>query len=399
MSSKLLRFFIILSVTTLVGCKAELNPEWSLFYTQAQSNENRVEWLSNVAVDTFGDVLTAGQTITTGANREANVLLVKHDDNGDLIWASEYNFADETYRSDDKTTDMVLDDDGNTYLVGVQYIVENDQGRSGSFLMKFDRFGDVAWAQQLSNEEDARDIEISDNKLYVTGYATQVFDLSGQRLLNITHPDAKAWDIEIDDAGSMYVVGYAAASKFNENGVQLWTVSLPEELSHQASIAINADGSVVIAHNQTDRSTRIAAISDIGTPQWSKTYSPSQQSYGIPGPALVNTDWHGDIILALSNDKSRRIIKLNENGKVLWKVASSGILQEFIVDNDGAVYAVGGGTNEKYDANGNFIIQTTKAPGTQVTTGSIAMNGEDLYVGYSAVNNGEINFLLEKYID
>ncbi|MFT5718590.1 MAG: redox-regulated HSP33 family molecular chaperone, partial [Oleiphilaceae bacterium] len=94
-----------------------------------------------------------------------------------------------------------------------------------------------------------------------------------------------------------------------------------------------------------------------------------------------------------------RIIKLNENGKVLWKVASSGILQEFIVDNDGAVYAVGGGVNEKYDANGDFIIQTSKATGTQVTTGSIAMNGEDLYVGYSAVNNGEINFLLEKYID
>ncbi|MFT7184772.1 MAG: hypothetical protein ACI84K_000138 [Pseudohongiellaceae bacterium] len=400
MSSKLFRFFIIfLSATLIIGCKAEFPPEWRLFYTQAEGDETRVEWLSTIAVDVYGDVLSAGHTVKTGSNRQVNILLVKHDENGDFIWSTEYDIAQGAFRSDDKTTDMVLDDSGNAYLVGVQNIVENNQGRSGSFLTKIDQFGDVLWTQHLSDEKDAQDIEISDGKLYVTGHATQVFDLDGLRLLNIAHPNTRAWDIEVDDAGNMYVAGHAATTKYDEEGAQQWSVTLPEQVSQQASIAINSDGSVVIAHNQSDRSTRIAAISYDGTSLWNKTYSPAKQSYGVPGPALVKTDWRGDIILARSNDKSRRIIKLNANGRELWKISSTGIIQAFIVDNDRAIFAVGGGINEKYKANGDFSVETTQVLSVQTSTGSIVKSGEDIYIGYSAANNGKSNFYLEKHIN
>jgi hypothetical protein len=63
------------------------------------------------------------------------------------------------------------------------------------------------------------------------------------------------------------------------------------------------------------------------------------------------------------------------------------------------VYAVGGGTNEKYDSSGKFIAATAQTSATQITTGSIALDGDDMFVGYSAVKDGEINLYLAKFID
>lgn len=399
MTSKLFRFFALFSVVSLVACKAALSPEWTLFYSHTQNDETRLEWLSNVAVDSYGDVLAAGDTIQTGVNRQQNVLLTKHDSNGAFIWATEYDFAQGAYRSDDNTTDLALDNDGNAYLVGVQYIVENDLQRYGSFLMKIDRFGEVVWTQLLSDKEDARDVEVVDGKVYVTGHATQVFDLNGTRLLNIEHPEEKAWDIAVDNIGNIYVVGYASAAKYNQYGELEWRVVQPEGLSHQASIAVNSDESVVIAHTQSDDSVRVVGISNTGFVEWSNVYSPPQQSYGLPGHALVKTDRRGDIVLAVSNDKGRRIVKLNDSGQQQWQVASSGIVRDFVIGDDSAVYVVGGGINEKYSASGSFIAEATMTPAAQITTGSIALDGSNIYVGYSANSSNGFNFFLSKYID
>lgn len=398
MMSKLSRFSVILSLTVLVACKAALSPDWVVFYTQAVDGEERIEWLSNVAVDSYGDVITAGETIVLGADRQENVLVAKHDTGGNLIWATEYDFAQGAYRSDDNVTDMALDNDGNAYLVGVQYIVENDVQRYGSFMMKVDSLGAVVWTLALSDKEDARDVEVSDNKVYVTGHSTQVFDMDGLRLLNIEHPDAKAWDVEVDDLGNIYVVGYAAATKFNAEGAQVWSVVQPEGLTHQASIAVNIDGSVVIAHLESNN-IRVVGISSEGLPQWNKSYTPSQQSYGLPGHALVKTDWRGDIVVAVSNDKSRRIVKLNDAGQEVWQVTGSGIVREFMIDDTGAVYVVGSGTNEKYDANGQFVAEATMDYAVGVTSGSIALDGQDIYIAYSAKSDSTYKFFLAKYVD
>ena len=398
MTSTLFRFSVVLSLAVLVACKASLSPDWTVFHTQAVEGEERIEWLSNVAVDPYGDVITAGETIRIGADRQVNTLLVKHDDRGNMLWATEYDLAQGAYRSDDNVTDMALDSDGNAYLVGVQYIVENDVQRYGSFMLKIDRWGEVVWAQTLSNKDDARDVEISGNKVYVTGHATQVFNLDGQRLLNIEHPDSKAWDIEVDNTGSIYVVGYAAAQKYSPTGVLLWSVAQPEGLTHQASIALNIDNSVVIAHLES-RNIRVAAISSDGQVQWNKTYTPTQQSNGLPGHALVKTDWRGDIVLAVSNDKSRRIVKLNDAGQEAWQVSSSGIVRDFVIDDAGSVYIVGSGTNEKYDADGQFIAEATMDYRVEVTSGSIALDGQNIYVAYSANSGSTFNFFIAKYVD
>ena len=398
MKSTLFRFSVIFSLTVLVACKAALSPDWTVFHTQAVDDEERIEWLSNVAVDSYGDIITAGETIRMGADRQVNALLVKHDDRGNLVWATEYDFAQGAYRSDDNVTGMALDNDGNAYLVGVQYIVENNVQRYGSFMMKVDRWGDVIWVKTLSDQEDARDVEVSNNKVYVTGHSTQVFNLDGQRLLNIEHPGAKAWDIEVDDSGSIYVVGYAAATKYSAEGILLWSVAQVEGLSHQASIALNTDGSVVIAHLDSSN-IRVAAISNDGQAQWSKSYSPAQQSNGLPGHALVKTDWRGDIVLAVSNDKSRRIVKLNDAGQEAWQVSSNGIVSDFVIDDTGAVYVVGSGTNEKYDADGQFIAEATMDYRVEVTSGSVALDGQNIYVAYSANSGSTFNFFLAKYVD
>lgn len=400
MKSTLSRLTITLSILVLAACKAALDPEWTLFHTQATGSETRVEWLSNVAVDSYGDVLVAGDTIRTGNSRQQNALLVKHDANGSLEWATEYDFAQGQYRSDDNVTDMVMDADGNAYLIGVQYIVENEAQRYGSFLMKVDRWGEIEWAKSISAFEDARDIELKHGLLYVTGHTTQVYGLDGSLRLKIDHSDAKAWDIEVDDQGNIYVAGFAAVSKFSSQGVLVWRVDQPEGLSHQASLVVAADGGVMTAHNQSDQNTRVAAISSQGQPLWSKVYPPARQSNGLPGPALIKKDARGDLLLLLSNVAGRRMVKLSDTGRELWQTSNSnGIVQDFSIGDDGAVYVVGGGTNEKFDRNGNFVAEATMNHGVESTTGSIAKSGDDIYIGYSALRNGTYNFFLAKYID
>ncbi len=393
----LLALLLILSTFLLSACKNEITPEWERFYSQAQADESRVEWLSNVAVDSYGDIITAGSTVLTGGQRTQNVLFVKQDSNGSIIWTREYDLAQGAYRSDDKITDIVLDDEGNIYAVGVQYIVQNDQQRYGSFMLKVDRYGDVNWVRNLSDQEDARDIEIHSDKLYVTGFASQVFDLNGQRLLKVNHE--KAWDIEIDASGDFYVVGAKKAEKYAASGQKRWSVALQAGLNPQASIALRQDGSAVIAHNHDDRTTRVSGISSNGQIQWNRKYNPAKQSYGFPGPALVKTDWRGNSIISLSNDRGRRLVKLDDLGKELWQATSTGIVHDFLIGDDDAIYAVGGGVNEKYAGDGKFIASTRPTSGTQITTGSIAMDGDTMYVAYSAVNNGDIDFYLAKFID
>ncbi|MFV1872921.1 MAG: hypothetical protein ACMZ64_06345 [Oleiphilus sp.] len=396
MNSKLIKCLLVLSFFTLTACKTDITPEWEHYYSQASGDESRVEWLSNIAVDPYGDIISSGSTVLIGGNREQNVLIIKQDPNGNLVWATEYDLAQGQYRSDDKVTDMVLDADGNIYVVGVGYIVRDGQ-EYGSFMMKLDSYGDVQWVQTLSDKEDARDLELVNDLLYVTGFATQVFNLDGQRQLRVEHE--KAWDIEVDQSGHFYIVGATQAQKYAPNGTQVWSTQLQADLQLQASIALQLDGSVVVAHNHDDRSTRVSGISSQGQIQWNKTYSPARQSYGFPGPALVKTDWRGDIVLSLSNDRGRRLVKLNDIGGQEWQVTSSGIVHDFLIGDSGDIYAVGGGINEKYDGNGKFIASTEQTPSTQITTGAIAIDGDNMYVGYSAVNNGEIDFYTAKFID
>lgn len=397
METNLFRLFIIITSFSITGCKTNILPEWEQYFSLAKDNESRVEWLSNIAVDAYGDVISGGSTVLIGGNRQQNVLIVKHDSNGNLLWSTEYDIAQGAFRSDDSVTDMVLDVDGNSYLIGVRYIVENDQQRYGSFLIKFDHYGEVNWVTELSDKEDARDIELKNDLLYVTGFSTQIFNLEGQRQLKVDHN--KAWDIEVDELGNFYITGASSAEKYSSNGTLVWSVNLQADLQLQASLALNMDGSIVVAHNHDDRTTRVTGISSNGQIQWNRKYLPAKQSYGFPGPALVKTDWHGDLLLSLSNDRGRRIVKLNDLGREEWQITSSGIVKDFLIGDDGSVYAVGGGVNEKYDSNGKFLAATTQTSSTQITTGSISIEGDEMYVGYSAVNNGEINFYLAKFID
>lgn len=388
---------LLLPLTLLTACKNEITPEWEQYYSHASSNESRVEWLSNVAVDGYGEIISGGSTIRTGTDRQQNILLVKRSSDGELIWSTDIDLAKGNYRSDDKITDLTLDSDGNSYAIGVSYIVENDIQRYGSFLVKVDTYGELVWSIELSKHDDARDLELHQDQLYVTGFATQVFNLDGVKQLKIEHE--KAWDIEINDAGDIHVVGAEKAAKYNAAGQLAWAVDLPADLYLQAALAVLSDDSIVIAHNQQDDSTRIAGISPNGQPSWSKTYYPPQQSYGLPGPALLKADWRDNVVLSLSNDKSRRLVKLNEQGQELWQTTSQNIVQDLALDEDSAVYVVGGGNNEKFDSSGQFIGATVATSGTQITTGSIALEGDNMYIGYSAVKDGEIQHYLAKFLN
>ena len=93
MKTRFAYLLTILSFIALSGCKTEINPEWETYFSQASEGESRVEWLSNVAVDTYGSIISGGSTVTTGSERTQNILVVKQSANGSVEWATEYDIA------------------------------------------------------------------------------------------------------------------------------------------------------------------------------------------------------------------------------------------------------------------------------------------------------------------
>ena len=53
----------------------------------ATSGDNRITWLNDIAVDSYGDVLVAGTAIQTGlSERQEEAVFVKFSPTGERMW-------------------------------------------------------------------------------------------------------------------------------------------------------------------------------------------------------------------------------------------------------------------------------------------------------------------------
>lgn len=224
---------------TLGDLEGNINAgHYDMFLTKYDSSGNKLwtrqfgspqtDYGTGVAVDSANYVYVVGGThgdldgvIHTGIS-DWNIL-AKYDSSGDKLWVRQFG---EVHNYN--TSDIVIDDVDNIYVVGENNGGLNKMGAAAGFVRKFNADGDLQWVQMMSGESwyaqcDAVSLD-QDGNIVVTGGA---------------YGDASS---EIPTDGVDVFV-----AKYDSSGTQVWftLISTPDSESGLA-IAVDSNNDIYV---------------------------------------------------------------------------------------------------------------------------------------------------------
>lgn len=392
---------VSLASLSLTGCGGDnaASPVWETFFS-ADETEDRIDWINSLSQDSYGDLISSGQTIVPGANREANAYVAKHDSAGNLLWKNQYDINDGTFDTDDSIKDSVVDNDGNIYVAGNLYQREGAPYPYTEFLLKINQYGEQQWVRTFSEENKTWDVEFANGLIYVGGDMTRVFDTEGTLQLEINLENEAVWDVEPDALGNIYTSGHAFVAKHDSAGSLLWKVANPDNVGHWTDMVINRFDEVYVAHHSYDADRyRLVKISADGNLEWERFISePSSSAGTFDAKPLISLDSDGNVVIVASNDYGRKLVKYSESGSVTWsKSTSGGVVRTLVIDSSNDIYIFGDGTGEKFNNNGSSIGTLSISSGTTTTTGDAIVSGDGIFVATSAQHNGSFTAYLAKF--
>jgi hypothetical protein len=201
------------------------NKLWEVKYGTRVMHEAQPDPTVASSVDTAGNIYIAGNTFN-GVTRD--FLVVKYDTNGNQLWMKLYDGG-----SGDMARGISVDDLGNVYVTGM-----SDGLRGADYAtIKYDTNGTQLWAVRYDSGGDDRVSDIStDNSgnVYVTGsdsgghgnFITVNYDVDGNQLWVARYNGGgRAWDLDIDASGNIYVTGDSTTVKYKSDGTQMWAVN------------------------------------------------------------------------------------------------------------------------------------------------------------------------------
>ncbi|MCH8498505.1 MAG: PQQ-like beta-propeller repeat protein [Marinobacter sp.] len=396
-------FSLFAFIALLAACTAAVTPQWVATYNhKVDQGGDRITWLNDMVVDSFGNVVVAATAIQAGFTqaREEEALLVQFGADGQRHWAQAANLhpLNDGARYYDDTRALVTDNNGNLYAIAISQRVTEDSSTLSSHLVSFDRFGQQRWTQHLSDQEDMRALALQNGQVIVAGLSTQRFSLDGTKLSHVEHPNHNAWAIAFDAAGNYVLSGGFMVSVFNASGDVLWQAEAHDDGYAFAEVLFTGNGDLITAQAIEPRGAAlITRWTPSGQVVWQRTLAAPVTSYGMMGPALIRQDHRGDLYVATSNSNGRRIAKLDAQGRVYWqKTSRQGIVQDMALIN-GEVFVVGNGRNEKYDTQGNLVAESSTGRHVQITQGRVAVDGDRIYAGYAASMDGGMGLHVSQF--
>lgn len=399
---KWLSLFVALIV--LAACTVAVKPEWvSTYNHKADIQEDRWSWLQDMAVDSRGDIIVAASTVRTSLTnrKENNLLFVKFNSRGERLWAQDFNLATGDYISDDDSQVLVVDSSDNLYALASQYqAIEGQTSGDNAFLISLTANGEERWRKRIDENQAMEDLKLHNDKLFVTGRSTQIFSLSGEQLLHIEHDDHWARSIAVNDNNDFALAGSGAVSYYSASGERLWHHQQSDNPWASGEVIITLDGSIVATEAlRENAAARITRFSADGQQLWTQRFSAARQSYGLPGPALVFEDNRGDLLLTASNAAGHRVVKLDASGRTYWnKTSRNGIIFDAALRN-GSLYTVGDGHIAKYNSDGERVAESEVSGNVQITTGSVALDGDRIYAGFSVYQDSQFVLHLSQFIN
>lgn len=218
-------------ITALTACTAaQMTPTWEKWFS-VNEQQQRYETIQNVIYDPAGAVISVGYSSNL-ATQQDELVLLKQATNGTLLWKTSLDLG--IY---ERSWDSAIGNDGSIYVA------------TESTLIKFNSNGVQQWQRDISAligaDAAIRDIEISNNQIYVAGRDLYVFDVSGN-LKNTIAQIAPLWDVAIHNTG-IYTAGTGYVRRYSSSLSPVWTYAHPDVQNPPADLTIANDGTVYAA--------------------------------------------------------------------------------------------------------------------------------------------------------
>lgn len=392
-----------------------------------------------VEKDANGNIYVLGTTI--GAYSEYDIVLIKYNSSGVKVWQAVW---DDPGQEIDQARGMYVDSAGNTYITGnTRYYTSVTY--YNIVTLKYDPNGNLLWSYIYNGTADndyANDITVDQNgNVYVVGdsregpsgnrdYITLKFNTSGSLLWDrFYNGPGNSLDyaraVTVNQAGDVFVTGESRNAalnydmttvKYNAAGVQQWVHEYHSGGSNAdfgRDILTAPDGFIYASGSSNNKLICIKYNPTTGIPVWQSILSSSTNdaAFRIKYSAADTT-----IVLGGSQGYSGNFLttKMSTGGSFLWQAYyDSGNAYDNLgsveVDDLGNVYTGGrsslpGTPNYyeakliKYDPAGNQLWITSYSNGYSDGVADICIqdNGELAVSQFSAFNN-EYNIHTARY--
>ena len=395
-------FYQILGIAALllllgnVQGQTLVNKEW------AQSNgiPDSIAFSAST-LDSQENLIVTSNAITAG--QQANLLVMKYDKDGNLLWQDTYNGA---INGKDYGIALTTDNSNNIYVAGAS---QTNSISSDYIIRKYDELGVLQWSSTYSgsgvyNAPTAICVDNSGN-VFVTGatfslgtqtdYATLKFDSNGVQQWVETYNYANLYDvpagIEVGATGNVYVTGASASSNNNYdyatveydastgNQLNVSRVTAPGSGFDKATaMARDNTGNLYITGSAFETATNSYDIKTIKlnsslVVQWIKTYDKT----GLEDAGTtIGMDNNGNVFVGgyvtTPNEGANFItLKYDPLGNLLWEMeyncgefSKEDKIVKLVVDDGGNVTVTGESENDsdkdilllKYTEDGILIL-------------------------------------------
>lgn len=274
---------------------------------------------SGIKVDTFGNIVVAGQS--SSSETGADFITMKYSQDGDTLWTAKYDGPE---HRDDYLRDLACDTSGNVYVTG--------ESRLTLATVKYSADGIFQWADHSEWYEVLQSV-------------------TGNRIL-------------LDPTGAVYVAGTGESGiiKYSDAGERLWVKGYTEERD-ATGLVLDLQGNIILTgsrHSSADFDYVTTKFAPDGNEEWTAHYAgPGNSDDQIDA---ITVDVAGNAYMAGSSEgvgteSDLFLIKSDDDGNELWTGRYDGPahgtehMADMKVDQAGAVYMTGwsDGEDGRYD--------------------------------------------------
>jgi len=371
---------------------------------------------------TDGGYIITGYTRSFGTMSGRNVLLIKTNEIGELIWVNGYGG-----NSDDEGYSVQQTTDGGYIIAG--YTKSYGSGMMDVFLVKTDSMGNELWNKVFggANDEEGYAVLQTDDGGYIIAGATSSFSNGGRDvwLIRTNASGNEIWrknlgglssdgarDIQKTSDGGYIITGWtfsqgggylgnALLLKVDSLGNQVWSTAFGgSDVDRGYSVQQTLDGGYILTGYTSSFGAGLDDMlliktDNLGNETWKKTFGGSGRDYGH---SVQQTPDGGFIITGYTlsfgaGGDDIWLVKTDGNGLEEWNKTFGGSSSDVgycvKVTKDGGYIIVGHTLSYGAGVHDVWLIKTTTQIPVQIDMFSGTVIGNDVLIQWSTVS--EIN--------
>lgn len=372
---------------------------------------------------TDGGFIITGYTRSFGSMSGRNVLLIKTDQSGNIIWINGYGG-----NNDDEGNAVVQTSDGGFVAAG--YTKSYGSGGTDFYLIKVDANGNQLWDRVFggTSDEEVYSMILTDDGGFLLAGATSSFG-SGSRDIWLVKTDASGNQQWTKTIGGLSSDGARSISKTSNGGYIItgWTFSYgPGAVGNVWLVKTDAAGNMVwnkfFGGTDVDRGLSVKQTSDggyiltgytassgaglddmlliktdsLGNAQWQNTFGGSGRDYGN---SVIQSSDGGFVVTGYTLSSGAGgddlwIVKTDELGNQLWSKTLSGAQSDvgnyLIETSDGSFVITGHTLSFGAGLHDVWLIKLASVIPVELVSFNALVRGNDIelkWITASEINN------------